>query len=108
MTFVSGSVGRGADRGIRSAMSKRERSLLVVSPHARTRQEITEYKPFGGRSLWDILRDVAVGVSHCKFKQYDQYVPELFFGEPSSIEHFRKIAVSPVDCEIYRSDEAPA
>ena|ERR1043166_1516365 len=88
-------------------MTRRERSLLVLSPRARSRDELKDYKPFGGKSLLEILRDVAVGVSQCKLREFDEHtIHGCFFG--ASMESLRDAAVSLVDSEIFRSDETAA
>jgi len=88
-------------------MTRRERSLLVLSPRARSRDELRDYKPFGGKSLLEILRDVAVGVSQCELREFDEHtIHGCFFGAP--MESLREAAVSLVDSEIYRSDETAA
>lgn len=95
-------------------MNKRVRPLLVVSPKARDEEQVRDYRPFGGRHLLTVLRDVAAGVSRYALREYDEYrvFTRFFFGQmhvdEQLIERLRQIPASVVDCNTYRNAEGPA
>jgi hypothetical protein len=95
-------------------MTKRECPLLVLSPQGRSEDQVREYKPFGGRPLIAILRDIAAGVSLRKSRRYDKHAvfagfffDKLTLAEPL-LHMLRDVPSSLVDCEMYRSHEAEA
>jgi hypothetical protein len=96
------------------ATTKRECQLLVLSPRARTELQLSVYRPFRGRSLIAIIRDVAAGVSNQKVRRYDEHTPfrGFFFGrktlDEGLIDDLRKVPSSLVDCEIYATEQAEA
>src|SRR5258708_28180309 len=100
---------RGVD--MLDGATKRACHLLVLSPRARNGDQAREYRPFGGRPLLAILRDVAAGVSQVGSRAYDEHA--LFGGflfgktsiEEEVIQELRSVPASVVDCEILRSGE---
>jgi hypothetical protein len=95
-------------------MTKCECSLLVLSPQARSRDQVQAFKPFGGRTLVDIIRNVAASLSHRKSLRCERHVvfPRFFFGctalDDSLIRDLRRVPSSLVDCRMYSSEEAKA
>ncbi|HUP60883.1 MAG TPA: hypothetical protein VNA69_10740 [Thermoanaerobaculia bacterium] len=95
-------------------MTKRECQLLVLSPQARSEDQVQRFKPFGARSLAGIIRDVAAGLSHRKSLPYERHAvfPGFFFGvtafDDPLIRDLRRVTSSLVDCGTYRSEEADA
>jgi hypothetical protein len=96
-----------------SRATKRECPLLVLSPRARSSDQLKEFRPFGGRSLVETLRDVATSVSRYSHR-FDGHAlfKEFLFGkltvDESVAEALRAVPSSLVDCGIFRSDEANA
>src|SRR5436190_22921175 len=95
-------------------MKKRERSLLVLSPQVRGANQLRDYKPFGGRLLAAMLRDVATSASHRQSRLYDEHAifSGFLFGrvtlEPALVDALRNLPCSLIDCAIDASDEANA
>jgi hypothetical protein len=103
-----------SDAGEKSPMTKRKRSLLVLAPQARGADELQQYKPFGGRSLGTVLRDVAVSISRQAYRRADEH--SLFLGflfgrvtlDAALIEELRAVQSSLVDCAVYTNPETDA
>ena len=95
-------------------MTKRECSLLVLSPQARSGDQVRKFKPFGGRTLVDIMRDVAAALSHRRSLRYERHAifPGFFFGtttfDDPLVRELRRVESALVDCRMYSSDEAAA
>jgi hypothetical protein len=95
-------------------MTKRECPLLVLSPHARSPDQVQRFKPFGGSTLVDIIRQVATALSYRKSLRYERHAifSRFFFGatvlDESLIPDLREVPSSLVDCRMYNSEETNA
>jgi hypothetical protein len=95
-------------------MTKRECFLLVLSPQARSGDQARKFRPFGGRTLVDLMRDVAVALSHRRSRRFyrNAIFPGFFFGtttfDDSLVRDLRRMGSALVDCRTLISDEAAA
>ncbi len=95
-------------------MTKRECPLLVLSPQARSGEQVQRFKPFGGRTLVDIIRQVATALSYRKSRRYERHAifSGFFFAatalDDPLIHDLRRVPSSLVDCRMYSSEEAEA
>jgi hypothetical protein len=96
-------------------MPKRECRLLVLSPRARSRDLVREYKPFGRKRLLDLMKEAAEDVAQLDMSDYDRHAvfEGFFFGTMMIDEMLRKelrkaVQSSLIDCLLYRSPETAA
>jgi hypothetical protein len=108
MPLLSHSTGEGG------VMTKRECPLLVLSPQARSADQVRRFKPFGSRTLVDIIRRVSAAVPQRKHRRSERHVifAGFFFGtttiDEASIRDLHRVPSSLVDCRMYSSAEASA
>lgn len=96
-------------------MPKRECRLLVLSPRARSRDLVREYKPFGRKKLFDLMKEAAEDVAQLDMRDYDRHAvfEGFFFGKMMIDDRLRKelrdgVPSSLIDCELYRHVETAA
>src|SRR5437588_6425191 len=93
---------------------KRQCPLLVLSPRARSGDQVDGYKPFGDRLLVVMLRDVAAAISRQVIRRYDEHTvfTRFLFGkltcDPPLIEELRSVPSSLVDCGLEGNDDVAA
>ena len=87
----------------------RECRLLVLSPRARSKSHVQQYKPFQARFLSEILADAEQIASARRNRDYDRYsvFEGLFFGakqldEPLQTELEKHVPACVVDCSALR------
>jgi len=95
-------------------MTKRECPLLVLSPQARSGDQVQRFRPFGGGTLVEILRRVAAALAYRKSLRYERHAifSDFFFGttafDDPLIRGLRHVPSSLVDCQLYGSGESDA
>ncbi len=94
-------------------MPKRECRLLVLSPRARNRFHVGEYKPFGRKKLIELMKEAeTLAASKAIRRDYDRHTvfEGFFFGDTKIDDALQKVLrddvpASLIDCMVYSSVE---